>query len=850
MSRLPLPTSRSSTPSTPRTPTAPTTPTSTTRARGAATLSPSPTPRTRATSTLSPEVPRPRTKSTASAVPRTRTTSTVPPVPTSPKPRQAAATKSPAPKPKAEAPSSSAAQLSIREAIALKRAEARKIKTKSPSPAPEDQVPPTNERIPEDDLYGRQSVKETVERARSTGLLNLATRNLPCIPSILFEAHLNVTPEPLQSVPEEPPYGVDSRKNAAWYEGQDLKTIKMGNNEVVEIQPEISLFGSLKSLDMHKNKLQSVPATLADLLFLSYLDLSHNNLTSLPDILYALPELTVLNVAHNALTDLRLGAYFADGPKKEYVSDDFFATPINRATSPLPNLVSLNASNNKLKSGSIDFANLPTSLKIVDLSHNPLGIRDSATQALVRKLAELPVLDELHLHHAEIGDDAFPADMPSSSFAGLHVLQIEECPVTQAGIKAALQGVSQKVTFDITNDLPPPGTLRVAVGKIIVKEAWELEAERRQRQRRGLPSDPEEAKELEANGGPPVIVKEYWEYDADNGLLTEGGRRRARAEAEAKKKEEEERKAKPTEPVKEAWEVEGLFTEGAKRRARAEAASKAQEQRSGNSRPTSPVSLSSPQYWDATTKTLTLPPSTPPAKGVHGRHFSLALGPSVSASVADIVVPTPTLPLTAILKEGFADNLTKLILVNRRLDRCFSLLPEDSPCLPNLEELDLEGCSLGDHVAVVRSSDAGAPRTMEALLPLIARLFPSLHALNLAFNSLPSECLTSEALSTLITCTSQRAGLRRLGLRGNGIRELDGFKTLADGFKGHRDVPGWKLDELDLRDNDIGKIPPELGLLPLGVFLVDGNTFRVPPRRVWEREGTKGLLNWLRGRIE
>jgi len=26
--------------------------------------------------------------------------------------------------------------------------------------------------------------------------------------------------------------------------------------------------------------------------------------------------------------------------------------------------------------------------------------------------------------------------------------------------------------------------------------------------------------------------------------------------------------------------------------------------------------------------------------------------------------------------------------------------------------------------------------------------------------------------------------------------------------------------------------------------------FRVPQRRVWEREGTKGLLSWLRGRLE
>jgi hypothetical protein len=29
-------------------------------------------------------------------------------------------------------------------------------------------------------------------------------------------------------------------------------------------------------------------------------------------------------------------------------------------------------------------------------------------------------------------------------------------------------------------------------------------------------------------------------------------------------------------------------------------------------------------------------------------------------------------------------------------------------------------------------------------------------------------------------------------------------------------VPEWKLEELDIRDNEIGKLPPELGLLPFG----------------------------------
>ena len=70
---------------------------------------------------------------------------------------------------------------------------------------------------------------------------------------------------------------------------------------------------------------------------------------------------------------------------------------------------------------------------------------------------------------------------------------------------------------------------------------------------------------------------------------------------------------------------------------------------------------------------------------------------------------------------------------------------------------------------------------------------------------------------------SVRKGLRHLRLRGNRINQLDGFQAIAERFRGNRDVPEWRLEELDLRDNEIGKLPPELGLLPVDVFLVDGN---------------------------
>ena len=95
------------------------------------------------------------------------------------------------------------------------------------------------------------------------GALNLASRDLPCLPSALFEIHLGIKPEPLKSVPVEPPISTSTtdeisagrrrggQSNApSWYEAQDLEVLKAWSNEIVEIQPEISMFGSLKTIDV------------------------------------------------------------------------------------------------------------------------------------------------------------------------------------------------------------------------------------------------------------------------------------------------------------------------------------------------------------------------------------------------------------------------------------------------------------------------------------------------------------------------------------------------------------------------------------------------------------------------
>ncbi|GLT66540.1 hypothetical protein SLA2020_388990 [Shorea laevis] len=58
------------------------------------------------------------------------------------------------------------------------------------------------------------------------------------------------------------------------------------------------------------------------------------------------------------------------------------------------------------------------------------------------------------------------------------------------------------------------------------------------------------------------------------------------------------------------------------------------------------------------------------------------------------------------------------------------------------------------------------------------------------------------------------------------------------------------LAELDLSDNNISVLPPELGLLEpsLQVLRLDGNSLRSIRRAILDR-GTKAVLNYLKDRI-
>ncbi|TFK49708.1 hypothetical protein OE88DRAFT_1632756 [Heliocybe sulcata] len=853
----------------------------------------SPTPRIRVKSTVSsPVTARARVDSAAPA--RTRVNSALGPRQPLKSPVRKT-TKSPSPVEAEAPPSTSKPALSIREAIALKRAEVKKAQTSATKSTfddlgeVDDNFRPVQKQEEDELDLGRRSVRETIERSRSSGQINLSTRSLRCLPSALFEIHLGVKPDPLPSLPEEPALPdskaatkyKNGREVPTWYEAQDLQVLKAWSNEIVEIQHEISLFGSLQTMDLHNNKLTSLPDTFADLTELVYLDLSQNSLTSLPANIFALPSLVHLNIAHNSLTSLPLRSPFtpeAKAKSHQRRSSDFFVPVIPRAERPLPKLQTLDASHNSISAIDInhDPGDLPPSLIKFDLSANPLETGTATCTSLLRAVAQLPKLRELRFENSNLSDRSFTPDLLGNLDSPFPVLRVLDCGMTQATVdpvQAALSPVSKQLSFDYTTEDPPEGTLRVLLGKKVVKEAWEVEAERRAKIKAGrqvVQDEPDTPLGRMDNSGKEVI-KEPWEIEAEQGLLTEGAKRRARALAAASNAKPasstDNMKQTTRGPGKESWEVEaeqGLLSAGAQRRARAAAAMNAQVPHAAPaaavnpSAPRSPplqaISLSNPQFYNEKTQGLTLPPSKPPSKAVsHARAFSLAIPPwggdADAVDRVELALPTPTLPLAEIAAEPFAQTLRVLILANRRMDPVIRLPSSDGIFLPYLEELSLEGCGFGDSVPVFRG-DASGGRTSESLLPLLATLFPSMQTLDLSDNALTSDALTEATLSSLVLSSSTRKGLKHLRLRGNRLDGLEGFTAIADHFKGNRDFPEWKLEELDLRDNAIGKLPPELGLLPLDVFLVDGNVFRVPQRRIWEREGTKGLLSWLRGRIE
>ena len=228
-------------------------------------------------------------------------------------------------------------------------------------------------------------------------------------------------------------------------------------------------------MKLNNNLLTSLPESICDLSALTYIDLSHNSLASLPENFFALPDLTTLKLSHNKLTSLPFGHPFdpANAQRlRQRKGNDFFSPEIRRADVPLPSLRVLEVPFNSLTAAGIDQP-IPASLIRLDLSSNPLG---SDTRSLISRCSRLSNLKELLLQKTDIDDDAFSGDLFSNAspqYPRLQLLDLGETKVTETAIKSAFASTPKALDFEITNSTqePPEGTVKVVVGKKIVKEA-------------------------------------------------------------------------------------------------------------------------------------------------------------------------------------------------------------------------------------------------------------------------------------------------------------------------------------------------------------------------------------------
>ncbi|KAI8072943.1 hypothetical protein BC940DRAFT_330386 [Gongronella butleri] len=140
------------------------------------------------------------------------------------------------------------------------------------------------------------NLKGVIQRAKTSGHLNIANRALQHIPDQIITMY-HVDPKSIV---------VDfSSSDHAWYDDSDLTKLIASDNHLQAIDDRLGTeFGALSSIDFRNNALNALPESFARLQQLSVLDLSHNQFATIPAALYQLPKLRDLNMAHNALTTI------------------------------------------------------------------------------------------------------------------------------------------------------------------------------------------------------------------------------------------------------------------------------------------------------------------------------------------------------------------------------------------------------------------------------------------------------------------------------------------------------------------------------------------------------------------
>ncbi|ORZ01519.1 hypothetical protein BCR43DRAFT_434119 [Syncephalastrum racemosum] len=608
-------------------------------------------------------------------------------------------------------------------------------------------------------------LQTVLTKAKSSGKLNLSSRDLKTIPSEVWDMY-HVDPNKIV---------VDFGSSGdAWYDNEELTKFIAADNQLEYIDERIGQeFGALTSIDLRSNLLKGLPDSIAQLQLLTNLNLSHNQLEAVPSCIYKLPKLRELDLAHNRISSLSPDIANLEQIETLILNDNELQD-IPDAIGQLAHIRKLHLSHNKV-------TRLPTIeqlspwKKLVELLlvenklsilfegklNHPSGTGSATFPSLARLDARqnnldrtvsnadtvsTPALRELFLAHNELTDD--PASL----------LILHGCPELQ--------------TLDISSNLfseVPDAVLTLTGLQRLDVSACHL---------RGLRSDLGKLEHL-------AVLK----YEGNP--LRSAPRNVTMAELIESLRvkmnlEEEESTSQPGEP--DNGRDGGLVnaTEAAKQASRA-------EERAPAASYSHPTSITAPVK---VTGTLNL--ARKEIKALEASHLAESgIIPATLQLGHNLLIEIP--PALSDLKS----TLVHLNLEHNRL-REFSV-----PCdFPSLKTLNLSNNRI-------------------TRMAVETEQLPQLNEINLNFNML------SALPENLAACLP---ALRILRANSNKIENIS-----ANMFE--------NMEIIDLGNNDIGLLPPELGAITsIRELMVYGNRFRVPRPAVLD-QGTQAILEFLRRRL-
>eukprot|EP00878_Enallax_costatus_P026031 GHUV01027903.1.p1 GENE.GHUV01027903.1~~GHUV01027903.1.p1 ORF type:complete len:599 (+),score=189.93 GHUV01027903.1:562-2358(+) len=220
------------------------------------------------------------------------------------------------------------------------------------------------------------SLNKLITNSRSTGALNLASKQLKEVPPTVYNVEadgenvkwwevneltkLDLSYNEIQHLPEQLWAGVTA-----------LNTLHLSSNKLRQLPQGISALSALKLLDVSDNPLSSLPEEIASLPALASLSCSNCSIPALPDALgVQQPNLTAVNASGNHLTAVPTGLRAASSLAVLNLGRNQL-TDIS-AVAGLQSLKELDVSYNKLQALPESVGNLPR-LSVLDAKNNQIS---------------------------------------------------------------------------------------------------------------------------------------------------------------------------------------------------------------------------------------------------------------------------------------------------------------------------------------------------------------------------------------------------------------------------------------------------------------------------------------------